>query len=141
MLFALGQFVFGLSTVAPQELQRATSWRHPGNSRVGARQARQFLGPGDDTINLSGLVALEFTGGTASIDELREMGDSGSAWPLVDGSGVVYGQFVIGNLHVTGTLFLPNGTPMRTDFNLTLNRVDDARTDAIGDAQASPVNT
>lgn len=137
MMMALGQFVFSLSTLAHQELQRQTAWRHPSSSRVGARPARQFAGPGDDTITLSGLVAIEFTNGTASIDELRAMGDTGSAWPLVDGAGYVYGQWVIEGLNTTGTLFLQDGTPRRVDFQLTLQRVDDDRTDTLATAAAN----
>lgn len=118
MMMGYGQFVFSLSTLAYQELQRQTSWRHPSTSVIGARPVRQFLGPGDDSINLSGLLAPEMTGG--------------SAWPLVDGSGVVYGLFVIESLAETHTIFLPDGRARRIEFNLQLARVDDSRTESIG---------
>ena len=132
MMMAFGQFVFALETAAYQELQRQTTWRHPSNSRVGARPARQSTGPGEDTITLSGLIAPEFTGRRASLDELRAMGDAGSAWPLVDGGGRVYGQFVIEDLNETSTLFMPDGTPRRIEFRLQLQRVDDGLVDSIG---------
>lgn len=131
MMMSLGQFVFSLTTLAYQDLQRQTSWRHAANSRVGARPARQFLGPGDDTITLSGMVAMEFANGTASIDEIRTMADTGKAWPLVDGAGYVYGQWVIEGLTTTNTLFLANGVPRRVEFQISLTRVDDNRTDTI----------
>lgn len=131
MMMSLGQFVFSLTTLAYQELQRQTSWRHAANSRVGARPARQFLGPGDDTITLAGMVAMEFSNGTASLDEIRTMADTGKAWPLVDGAGYVYGQWVIEGLNTTNTLFLANGVPRRVEFQISLTRVDDNRTDTI----------
>lgn len=131
MMMCLGQFVFSLTTLAYQDLQRQTAWRHAANSRVGARPARQFLGPGDDTINLSGLVALEFTRNTAALDEIRTMADTGKAWPLVDGAGYVYGQWVIEGMTTTNTLFMANGVPLRVEFQLTLTRVDDDRTDTL----------
>ena len=59
MMMALGMFVFSLPTLAYQDLQRQTSWRHPSSSRVGSRPARQFTGAGDDTITLSGLLLPE----------------------------------------------------------------------------------
>ena len=37
MMMSLGMFVFGLPTLAYQDMQRQTNWRHPGNSRVGTR--------------------------------------------------------------------------------------------------------
>ncbi|CAN7258916.1 phage tail protein [Variovorax sp. LjRoot84] len=135
MMMAFGQFVFSLPTLAYQDLQRQTSWRHASNSRIGARPSRQFVGPGDDTFNLSGLLAPELTGSTAALDELREMANAGAAWPLVDGNGIVYGQFVIESLNETKTLFMQDGTARRIEFQLQLARVDDDRTDAIGDDQ------
>ncbi len=133
MMMGYGQFVFSLATLAYQDLQRQTAWRHPDNSVVGARPVSQFLGPGADTITLSGLLAPEMTGGsTVSLDELRAMGDTGNAWPLVDGSGIVYGLFVIESLGETHTLFLPDGRARRIEFNLQLKRTDDGRTDTIG---------
>lgn len=137
MMMSFGQFVFSLSTLAYQDLQRQTSWRHPSNSVVGARAPRQYLGPGDDNITLSGLLAPELTNGsTASLDELRAMGDTGNAWPLVDGTGLVYGLFSIESLNTTHTLFFQDGRARRIEFTLQLTREDDGRTDAIGTMSA-----
>lgn len=133
-MMALGQFAFGLGTLAYQDLQRQTAWRHAANSRVGARPARQFIGPGDETITLCGLLVPEFAGTRASLDELRTMGDAGGAWPLVDGSGRVYGQFVIEHVRETASVFMADGAPRRIEFELQLTRVDDDRTDAVGNS-------
>jgi phage protein U len=132
MMMAFGQFVFSLDTLAYQDLQRQTSWRHPSNSRVGARPARQFVGPGEETMNLNGLLLPGFAGDTGSLDELRAMGAAGAAWPLVDGTGIVYGQFVIESLNETRSLFHRDGSARRIEFQLQLARVDDDRIDAIG---------
>ncbi|MFT4432072.1 phage tail protein [Caballeronia sp. 15715] len=125
MLASLGQFVFGLSTLAYQELQRRTSWKHASTSRVGARNARQFNGPGDDTITLTGWIAPDQVGKLASIAELRTMGDAGDAYALVDGTGSVYGAFIIEGLDEGQTLHQKDGTPRRVEFTITLVRVDD----------------
>lgn len=125
MLMALGQFVFGLDTLAYEELRRSTSWRHASSSRVGARPARQFVGVGDDTIALSGWLAPELCGSYASVAALRAMGDSGKAFALVGGTGEVFGQYVIESLAETGSLHARDGTPMRVAFDLQLTRVDD----------------
>lgn len=127
MMMSLGQFVFSLETLAYQSLQRATDWRHAQNSRVGARAASQFVGPGDDTITLEGVLLPDVAGTRSSLDTLRSMGDDGAAWPLVDGNGVVYGAFVLLSVHDTGTLFFQDGTPRRTEFSIELRRVDDNR--------------
>ena len=127
MLMALGQFVFSMSTLAYQDMQRQNQWRHPSHSRVGARPARQFVGPGDETISLKGVVAPELTGSTKTLDEVRAMAGTGQAWSLVSGTGDVYGAYVIESVSETSSHFLPDGTPRRIDFSLQLARVDEER--------------
>ena len=125
MLMALGQFVFSLDTLAYQELKRSNTWRHPSNSRIGARPARQFVGVGDETFALSGWIAPGQVGRYSSLHELRSMGDSGQAFALVSGSGEVFGQFVLESLNETGTLHDHLGNPSKVTFDLQLARVDD----------------
>lgn len=125
MLMALGQFVFGLDSLAYQELQRQTQWKHSSTSRVGARNAHQFLGQGDDTITLTGILAPELTGKLESLQELRNMGDAGAAYAMVDGAGKVYGAYLIQGLSEGQTLHYQDGTPRRVEFTLNLMRTDD----------------
>ena len=68
MMLCLGQFVFSLSTASYQELQHRTSWKHPTQSRVGARDASQFVGAGEETITLNGSMVPEFAGDPESLD-------------------------------------------------------------------------
>ena len=97
MLMALGMFVFSLPTLAYQEMQRQSNWRHPSNSRVGSRSAHQYVGPGDDTVTLSGVLVPELLGRASTLEELRAMADTGKAWVLVSGAGEIFGAFVIEN--------------------------------------------
>lgn len=132
MMLALGMFVFSLSTAAYQALQRQTEWRHVSNPRIGAAPARQFVGRGDDAITLPGIILPELAGSTLSLDTLRLMANTGKAWPMVEGSGRIYGLWVIENLNETKTVFFRDGTPRRIEFSLNLKRIDDDRIDLIG---------
>lgn len=125
MMMALGLYVFGLYTVPYQQLQRQISWRHPSSSRLGKRPSRQFVGPGDDIITLSGVLYPELTGGKISLAALKAMGDEGMAWPLIEGTGIFYGLFVIEELSETDSTFFPDGAPRKIEFSLKLTRVDD----------------
>ena len=127
MLMALGQFVFQLPDLAYHELRRSTAWRHPGNSRVGAREARQYVGPGEDTITLSGVLVPEIAGKRLSLTTLRTMADTGDAYALVGGTGNVLGAWVIDHLQEGATHFTPDGVPRRTEFTISLARTDDGR--------------
>ncbi len=125
-LLALGMFLFEIGTLGPDELQRKTDWRHARSGRVGARDATQFVGPGDETISLSGAVYTEIADGRVSIDELREMADAGEAMPLVSGNGRVFGNYVITAIDERHAVMMADGTPRRIDFGIDLLRVDDA---------------
>lgn len=125
MMMALGLFVFGLHTLPYQQLQRQLQWRHPSNSRVGARPARQYAGRGDETITLSGVLYPELTGGKISLAALEAMADEGLAWPLIEGTGFYYGLFVVEEQSTTHTAFFPDGAPRKIEFSLKLARVDD----------------
>ncbi|NWC43438.1 phage tail protein [Pseudomonas sp. KBS0710] len=140
MMLSLGMFVFSLSTLAYQELQRQTNWRHASNSRVGAAPALQFVGRGEDTITLPGLLLPELAGSILSLDALRLMANTGKAWPMVEGTGRIYGLWVIESLSETKTLFFRDGTPRRIEFTLTLKRTDDDRIDLLGAATSTGLN-
>ncbi len=140
MMLALGMFVFSLSTAAYQELQRQTEWRHASNNRIGAVPARQFLGRGDDTITLPGVILPELAGSGLSLDAIRLMANTGKAWPMVEGSGRIYGLWVIESLSETKTIVFRDGTPRRIEFSLSLKRIDDDRIDLLGAGTAVGVN-
>lgn len=126
MMLSLDHFVFSLQSVPYKELQRQRNWKHRTSSRVGTRDASQYLGAGDDTITLNGMVAADNGIGTAaSIDELAKMGDTGDAYVLVDGAGTVYGGYIIESLNETATYHTPEGRARKIEFNLTLKRVAD----------------
>ncbi|WP_367349690.1 phage tail protein [Sphingobium yanoikuyae] len=125
MLMALGMFIFDLPTLAHNELQRRASWRHARSARVGARDATQYVGPGEETVSLSGAVYAEIADGRVSIDDLRDMAASGEAWPLLDGTGTVFGDYVIEAIDERHAYLMTDGRAQRIDFAIDLLRVDD----------------
>lgn len=132
MLMCLGQFVFGINSLSYQQLQRQTNWRWASSNRVGQRPARQYAGPGDDTLTMSGWIAPELAGDRTSLDRLRVMGAAGEPYVLVDMTGTVFGLWVIEGISETGTLFRIDGKARRIEFSMTLNRVDDDQIDQLG---------
>ena len=136
MMMSLDQFVFSLPTLAYQEFQRQQEWKHPATSRVGERDAHQYLGEGDDTITLSGWIAPELTGDITSLDDIRDMASRGEAYVLVEGTGRIFGEFVITQLTEGRTLFYTDGMPRRIEFSVSLKRVD--RGDQIDAYSGSP---
>jgi phage protein U len=133
MMLTLGMFVFMRQSLPYQSLQRSADYQWPSNSRVGKRDAFQFLGPGEDKITLTGDLYPEMTGGRLSMLALYTMADEGRAWPLISGTGTIYGMFVITNVSESGTVFFADGSPRKISFTLSLTRVDDSLAALYGD--------
>lgn len=133
MMLALGMFVFMRQTLPYQTLQRDTEYRWPSNSRVGKRDAFQYLGPGEEKITLAGVLYPELTGGKMTMTTVRLMAEEGRAWSLLDGGGTIYGMYVINNVSETGSVFFSDGTPRKIDFTMTLTRVDESLAALYGD--------
>ena len=134
MMLSLGLFVFMLQTTPYQSMGRNIDYRWPTNSRVGLRPAAQFLGD-SEKMTLSGVLLPELTGGRLSLLALEVMADQGKAWPLVEGSGMIYGMFVVESLSLTRSVFFEDGSARRIEFTLNLLRVDESLTAMFGDLQ------
>ncbi|WP_249329899.1 phage tail protein, partial [Escherichia coli] len=112
-------------TLPHQTMQRESDYRWPSNSRIGKRDAFQFLGVGEENITLAGVLYPELTGGKLTMTTLRLMAEEGRAWPLLDGTGMIYGMYVISKVSETGSIFFADGTPRKIDF--TLSKAPEAR--------------
>lgn len=130
-MMALGMFIFGMRTLAYQQLTRQSSWRHAAQQRVGARAARQFLGAGDETISMPGWLAPGQIGLKLSLSTLYDMANSGKAYTLVDGLGVYHGLFVIESISETGSYFNKFGQPRKIEFTVELTRIDEGLQDSV----------
>lgn len=122
MMMILGMFVFGLSTLPYQEFQRQMAWRFPEGPRVGERPVLQFTGPEADTISLIGLLSPEISGGDLSLALIEAMANEGASWPLIEGSGTYYGDYVITSIATTRRLFFADGKARQIEFTLSLKR-------------------
>ncbi len=79
MMLALGMFVFMRQTLPHQTMQRESDYRWPSNSRIGKRDAYQFLGVGEENMTLAGVLYPELTGGKLTMTTLRLMAEEGRA--------------------------------------------------------------
>lgn len=124
-MLTLGFFVFLTKKTPFNDMQKTISWRHPTNSRVGTRPAKQFLGVDEEQININGVLIPEITGSMEQMNILENMANTGEAWPLIDQSGFVLGHFVIEQIQTTSREYLAFGAPAKIEFSITLKRVDD----------------
>jgi len=123
MLYALGLFAFDMSTLLFADLERDRSWRHPETEVFGALPSSQFVGPGSDTVSLTGTLIPEVCGSYSSIEKIAAMGDTGDAYPLVRGDGKVLGNFVIKRLNEKHANLIDTGQARNVEFSIELSRV------------------
>lgn len=123
-LLTLGMFVFGMDRLNFHELERQISWKHGKSPRFGIRDAGQFLGPGDETITLTGLLVPEIAGTYGDIDRLIEMGNTGEIYPLILGTGTIMGEFRMLKLDDRWRNLINGGVARQTDFAIDLERAD-----------------
>jgi len=132
----LGLFVFERRTLPYQSMQYTKDYRWASNNRIGKSPAYQFLGEGETTRTLSGTLYPEITGGKLSLLAIELMANEGRAWPLIDGSGMIHGMYVVEKVTHTHTDLYSDGSARKIEFNLTLKRVDEALVVMYGDLKA-----
>lgn len=124
MLAALGMFVFDSHSALFSELGRSRAWRHARTDRFGARAASQYVGPGEEKVRLIGTLVPEIAGRWGAIETLAKMADQGEAWPLMDGTGRILGQYTIDSLDEQHSSLIDNGRARVIGFAIELTRVD-----------------
>jgi phage protein U len=122
-LLTLGMFVFGMDTIAYDELNRRFGWRHGDTDRFGARPATQFLGPGEDTISINALIVPEIAGSYSALTTLEDMGNTGDSWQLLDGLGRVLGQYRLETIEDGHRGIMAGGIPRGRAVTIELKRV------------------
>lgn len=139
MMMIYGMFVFMRQTAPYQSLEQQTEFRHVSNNRVGKSAKWQYIGAGDDTITLTGTLYPEITGGDVSLSVIRLMAYGGKAWPLIEGTGTIYGMFAVTSIRENRTEFMPDGKAQKIEFTLTLKKQNEDTREALGNITASDV--
>ncbi|GAB2928088.1 phage tail protein [Hafnia psychrotolerans] len=125
MMMILGMFPFALQTTPYQTSNQANTWRHVKNDRVGKSPRYQYIGPDEEPITLSGTLYPEISGGDVSLITLETMAYTGRAWPLIEGTGRIYGMYVIDGLTQNRSEFFQDGKARKIDFTLSLKKVSE----------------
>lgn len=138
-MMALGPFRFAIDTAAYQRLSRTTEYRWPAQNVIGGKPVKQYVGPGEDRIEMSGTLYPAFRRqrqGLAQLSYMREAAAMGEPHLMVDGNGRVWGLFVIESITEDQAVFFADGTPRRIDFSMSLSAYGDVIIAASSDAAA-----
>ena len=119
---ALGEYRFSVSTAAYQEFTHSAEFRWASQERLGRLPARQYLGPGEETISLRGTLHPHFRGGLGQMDRMRAEAARGEPLEMSEGTGRIWGKWVITRVEETRRVFDADGAPRRIEFRLQLAR-------------------
>ena len=125
VMLSLGGFQFSLSTAVYQELSRSAAFRWASSERIGQHAAKQFTGPGEDTISLPGIIYPEFRGGRKQINNLRALAGQGKPLLLVSGAGEMLGRWVIDKIDEKQNIFTDSGVARRQEFTVSIQYFDE----------------
>lgn len=124
-MLALDMFIFQIGSMPYQELRQRFEWRFGESERFRVRPSNQFLGVGAETVELAGvLYPGDGIGSYSSIDTLKDLAATGDSYVLTAGTGEVMGDFIIHSLDLTRSVFFEDGAARKSDFSLSLGRVD-----------------
>ena len=119
----LGDFMFSIDTAAFQELQRRSSYDWKEVERIGRKPARQFTGPGSDTITLQGVILPHYRGGLGQISRMRVLAGRGEPLPFIycsEFAGQYLGDWCILDITEGRSVFFHDGAPRKIEFSLTI---------------------
>lgn len=122
-MMALGPYRFSMATAAYQDLERNNEYRWPTVERIGVAPARQWTGPGDETINMRGVIYPHYRGtrrGLEQVPEMRAAASLGTPLLMVDGAGRVWGMYVITSIREGHKTLFSDGRPRCVDFDISL---------------------
>lgn len=127
---ALGEYRFGLSTAAYREFTHSAEYRWAAQERIGRLPARQFVGPGRETVSMRGTLHPYFRGGLGQLDRMRAEAGRGVALRMTEGNGRAWGEWVITRIEETRRIFDADSVPRMVEFRLELARYgeDEERT-------------
>ena len=125
-MLALGDYRFSVGTASYSQLRRVSEWRWSSQDRVGQEPLQQYVGPGQDSITLNGVIYPHYRGGLGQIAAMRSEAGKGVALLLVDGLGNIHGKWVITRIEENQSYPLSDGLPQKIEFRLAIKAYGEA---------------
>ena len=139
VLGILGMFIFSMSSIPFQSYDRSQNWNHPHQNTVGGTPPSQFTGSEPEEVTINAELRPEITGGVQRIEDLREMAQTGKAYPFILGNGQVLGSYVIVSIKENSNQLNYDGSARAISFSMTLKKVSDIALGLEGRALLKPV--
>jgi uncharacterized protein len=129
-----GDFIFKSTTIPITSIQKDESVKWSSFDRAKNSSARMWQSDGNNTINVEGVIFPEYSPaegiqgnlsgptGRFQLDTLRSMQLTKIPYLLIDGTGVIFGKYILTKISQTQDKFLHNGIPRKQSYNLTFEK-------------------
>ena len=124
MLYALGPLVFDVAPLNVHEADRSAEADFANKDLMGRRKGHEFVGEGDERINMRGRLFPEKLGGLAGLAMLDQMRASGAPQILVRGDGTKLGWFIVKRVSEQHGHLGRTGIGRQIEFDIDLLRDD-----------------
>lgn len=115
----LGDIRFSVPEGSYRTLSRDLEIVVARQARAGRASARQVLGE-DETVEIEGVCYPGQRHARDRVDSFRELARTHEPQMLTDGTGVVWGLFLVERVSERASEFLSNGVAMRQEFRISL---------------------
>ncbi|ROS05668.1 hypothetical protein EDC56_1214 [Sinobacterium caligoides] len=134
VMMTLGVFPFYINTASYEQLQHTASYQWAEQKRLNRSSFKhvgiggpsyQYMGPGEQTVNLNGTIYPQYKGERISLSALRLSASLGVALPLINAKGLLFGRWFIEKIDQSDNHFYPNGEAKKICFSLTIKRYNE----------------
>ncbi|QGM46752.1 phage tail protein [Methylocystis heyeri] len=127
VLMGWGPHRFTVGSMAYEELRQRAEGRWGKHEIIGRRPAGQYLGPGDESVTLRGVVyPLDMMGGEdAQVQALLSDCTTGQVYTLLSANGDIQGPYRLERAEAIGTYLDPAGNAQRIEYELHFHPHDD----------------
>lgn len=119
-MLQIGRVQFKPRGPAYESLRHSARFEWPAAARFGRRDALQFTGEGEETVEVQGTIYTDYFGGFDAIKRLRAMARIPQM--VVSGAGDVFGRWCILEVANVQTYSDAAGRPRKVEFTLQLSR-------------------
>ena len=125
-MVGLGAVRFQVDALNFSQLERNFAYRWEPQNRLGRRPAMQFMGAGEETINLRGTIYPNhpaFAGGLDELNNMRARSATGEFFNMgarIGTRGLALGRWCVRSIRDDQSYFHPNGRPSKVEFQIDL---------------------
>lgn len=122
-MLQIGSVQFHVLGPSFESLRHSARFSWPGIGRFGRKDARQFTGDEEETVEISGRIYTDYFTGFGMIKKLRSM--ARKPVMVVSGAGDIYGRWCILEVGNIQTYHDHRGQPGRVEFTISLGHYGD----------------